>query len=175
MFWRDRQDIIEGWYIKPDGMVGRLEKALLKREHTRLHIIIVFDHGFANFDYKVHLNRWLVEKDYLTSKSDGDPGSLKDVDWSRSQAYAIGLNSLYLNLAGREAQGIVKVNEIESITRKLCDELHSWEGPNGDPVVQRAYPRGESLSGSLVSYGPDILVGYSPGYRASQQTGLGNW
>jgi hypothetical protein len=27
----------------------------------------------------------------------------------------------------------------------------------------------------MVEYGPDLLVGYSPGYRASAETGLGEW
>ena len=32
----------------------------------------------------------------------------KDVDWVRTKAYGLGLNGLYLNLQGRERDGIVK-------------------------------------------------------------------
>jgi hypothetical protein len=33
----------------------------------------------------------------------------------------------------------------------------------------------QAFDGPLAEYGPDLLVGYAPGFRASQQTGLGNW
>lgn len=29
--------------------------------------------------------------------------------------------------------------------------------------------------GSMSKYGPDLVLGYSPGFRASAQTGLGEW
>jgi predicted AlkP superfamily phosphohydrolase/phosphomutase len=175
MFWKDRQDIIETWYRKLDSLVGQVEAALSYEDRKRTHMVIVSDHGFANFDYKVHLNRWLIERGYLKSESGAENGSLNDVDWSRSQAYALGLNSVYLNLAGREGQGIVKRGEIETLTHRLRTELQSWVGPDQMPVIQHAYPKDEALRGSFATYGPDILVGFSPGYRASQQTGLGEW
>jgi predicted AlkP superfamily phosphohydrolase/phosphomutase len=175
MFWKDRQDIVETWYRKLDSLVGKVEEALASRDGKRTHMAVISDHGFANFDHKVHLNRWLIERGYLKPKNGAECGGLSDVDWSGSQAYALGLNSIYINLAGREGQGVVKVGEIETLTNALCNELQSWIGPDHMPVVQRAYPKGEVLHGSLATYGPDILVGFSPGYRASQQTGLGTW
>jgi len=48
------------------------------------------------------------------------------VDWSRSQVYAIGLNSLYLNLKEREGQGSVTPDEIEFLRHKLPGKL--WGG-----------------------------------------------
>jgi len=33
----------------------------------------------------------------------------------------------------------------------------------------------EALTGPLAKYGPDLIVGYAPGFRASPQTGLGEW
>ena len=177
MFWRDRPDVIEAWYIKLDGLIGRIEQRLVAQglqEKTRL--VILSDHGFASFDYKIHLNRWLVDNGYLVSRAGNRAASdLQQVDWSRSQAYGIGLNSIYLNLAGREGQGCVEPDQKERVLNELCDKLHQWEGVNGRPVVQTAYKARDTFSGSLMAYAPDIVVGYSPGYRASQQTGLGAW
>jgi len=42
-------------------------------------------------------------------------------------------------------------------------------------VLQRALLRDEALSGPLKEYGPDVILGYAPGYRASAETGLGKW
>jgi predicted AlkP superfamily phosphohydrolase/phosphomutase len=117
----------------------------------------------------------LSERGFLTSKANGKGSSLLDIDWANSRAYALGLNSIYINLKGREGQGIVPVDQVENLVNDLKTELISWLGPDHRQVVYRCYTRGEVLQGGLIGYGPDLLVGYSPGYRASQQTGLGGW
>jgi len=83
MFWRDRQDIIENWYTKLDGLVGRVEEAIQAKGLDKVRLLVVSDHGFANFDKKVHLNRWLIDKGFLVSENDKDSGKIKDVDWTR--------------------------------------------------------------------------------------------
>jgi predicted AlkP superfamily phosphohydrolase/phosphomutase len=175
MFWRDRPDVVDEWYVKLDGLIGRVGRRLadLGREQTKLFVLS--DHGFADFDHKVQLNHWLIECGYLATREKVESGSLQDVDWSQSKAYAVGLNSLYLNLAGREGQGIVQADEQGPLTDKLCNELQSWQGPDGCQVVQRAWHRDEVFAGAFAAYGPDIVVGFSPGYRASAETGLGKW
>ncbi|MBN2146225.1 MAG: alkaline phosphatase family protein [Anaerolineales bacterium] len=175
MFWRDRPDIIEAWYHQLDQLVGQVENALSQQGKQDTRILVVSDHGFTNFDYKVHLNRWLSEHGYLVTKDDSGEGSLKSVDWSKSQAYAIGLNSIYLNIAGREGQGSVPFDQKEVLSARLCDELSAWEGPQGNRIVEKAYTNSTVFEGPFCDYGPDILVGYASGFRASQETGLGSW
>ena len=85
------------------------------------------------------------------------------------------MNSIYLNVAGREGQGIVETDKVGPIVGKLRDELSSWREPDGNSVVQNVYSRDEAFEGPLSIFSPDILVGYSPGYRASQRTGIGSW
>jgi predicted AlkP superfamily phosphohydrolase/phosphomutase len=174
MFRRDRPEIVEQWYIRLDALVGRVENELQKSGGKPAKFLVMSDHGFADFGYKVHLNRWLVEKGYLATKDGGGKG-LSDVDWSKSAAYAIGLNSLYLNLAGREGRGIVALERVESLVAELKAELKTWVGPNGQQVISRALAKEQAFSGPLTPYGPDIVLGYSSGYRASAETGLGKW
>ncbi|MEN8173363.1 MAG: alkaline phosphatase family protein [Chloroflexota bacterium] len=177
MFWRDRQDVIEAWYQKLDGLVGRVEEKMSQRGLDSANLLIVSDHGFADFDHKAHLNRWLLDHGYLVAQANQNSvsGNLRDVDWTESQAYAIGLNSIYFNMAGREGQGIVAGADALSIREKLKNDLLAWRGPNGSAVVQQVYFREDALSGPLAQHGPDLYVGYAPGYRASAQTGLGQW
>ena len=72
-------------------------------------LMIVSDHGFNAFNRGFHLNSWLHREGYLVL-NEGKKTSGKwyaDVDWSRSRAYGQGLNGIFLNLKGRESQGIV--------------------------------------------------------------------
>lgn len=172
MFFKGREDIIENWYIRLDQMIGRIMERASRKKKTR--ILIVSDHGFGRFDYKVHLNKWLIEHGYMKTT---DPASadLRTVDWSQTQAYALGLNSLYLNIVDRESKGIVNEGDAANTLAKIKSDLLQWKGPNGEMVVQSALIRQEVFEGPLSSYGPDIFVGYRPPYRGSAETGLGQW
>jgi predicted AlkP superfamily phosphohydrolase/phosphomutase len=172
MFWQNRPEVVRAWYIKLDDLVGRVQKRLTAGGRHDARLIIVSDHGFTNFDYKVNLNRWLIERGYL--KPDGEPeGDLKSVDWSHTQAYALGLNSLYLNRQGREVQGIVTAEDVADLNRRITGELLAWRGPDGRPVIEQVLRQSEAFHGPLAIHGPDLLMGYAPGYRASAETGLG--
>jgi predicted AlkP superfamily phosphohydrolase/phosphomutase len=175
MFWRERPDIVDDWYIRLDGLVGRVEQRLAGAGQENTKILVVSDHGFADFDQKVHLNRWLLERGYLATKGENGTGELRDVDWSDSQAYAVGLNSIYVNLQAREGEGSVPPEQVEPLVNRLRGDLLSWRGPDGGPVVQRAWRRDEAFVGPLAERGPDLVVGYTPGYRASAETGMGEW
>lgn len=175
MFRRDRPDFVEAWYVQLDGLVGRTAQRLADLGKQGVKFFVLSDHGFADFEHKAHLNRWLIENGYLVTTSNNGSGSLADVDWSKSQAYAVGLNSLYVNLAEREGQGSVAQGQYQALVTNLREQLIRWQGPDGRPVVQQALLQEEAFNGPLTPYGPDILVGYSPGYRASAETGLGKW
>lgn len=172
MFWQNRPEVVQAWYIRLDSLVAQVEQRLAAHGRQDVRLIVVSDHGFANFDYKVNLNRWLVDNGYLKPDSESE-GDLKNVDWSRSQAYALGLNSLYLNRLGREGQGVVAEADVDDLSRKIRSELLAWRGPDGRPVVEQVRLQAEAFHGPLSKYGPDLLLGYAPGYRASAETGLG--
>jgi len=175
MFWKDRQDVIEEWYIKLDALLGRIEERVQAKKLKDVTLLIVSDHGFQNFNYKVYLNRWLVNQGYLTPAAGKETGSLKEVDWSKSKVYAVGLNSIYLNLQGREGQGIVSPDQKGEVVEAVRQALSQWVGPDGNRVIQKVYTQEEAFQGSLAEYGPDLVIGYAPSYRASAETGLGEW
>jgi predicted AlkP superfamily phosphohydrolase/phosphomutase len=179
MFWKGHPEVIEGWYTRLDELVGRVEQAFAAHSAKNERLILVSDHGFAAFDTKVHLNRWLLDQGYLVSRdrapADRLPGEWEDIDWDRTRAYAIGLNSLYLNLAGREGRGQVEPGQAELLLSDLESRLLSWTGSDGRHVVQEVWRRAAAFRGLLAQDGPDVVIGYAPGYRASAQTGLGGW
>jgi predicted AlkP superfamily phosphohydrolase/phosphomutase len=175
MFLRDQPEVVESWYEKFDEMVGTARQLADNKGWKDMRLIVVSDHGFTRFDTKVHLNQWLLENGYMTVKPGSEESGLYSVDWSKTRAYAVGLNSLYLNLQGREGQGIVNPGERESLSEEIRSGLLKLKGPDGKQAIQQVKLQKEAFEGPLSEYGPDMLVGYAPGYRASSQTGLGNW
>lgn len=174
MFWRTRPDVIEAWYVRLDHLVERVQQRLNETKRQGTQLLVVSDHGFADFNYKVHLNRWLIEHGFLAAAFASD-ANFANVNWSQTQAYGLGLNSLYLNLSGREGQGSVPHEAAPLLIEKIRQQLLAWRGPDDRPVVNQVWTRNEAYTGSLGMYGPDLLIGYTPGYRASSETGLGGW
>jgi hypothetical protein len=172
MFWRDRPDIVDSWYEKLDAMLARLLKEIEQRPADQW--LIVSDHGFTRFDYKAHLNRWLIDQGWLAAESEAS-ATLQPVKWDATRAYAVGLNSLYLNLAGREGQGTVNPQNQAQAVQEIAERLRDWRGSDGRPVVHQVYTRAEAFTGALSAYGPDLVIGYNAGYRGSAETGLGGW
>ena len=80
----------------------------------------------------MNLNAWLHQNGYLALK-DGKTESgdwFEDVDWSRTRAYTMGLNGLYLNLKGREREGIVDAGaEAEALKEELRAKLDGLVDP----------------------------------------------
>jgi predicted AlkP superfamily phosphohydrolase/phosphomutase len=174
MFWKSRPDLIEQWYLSLDQLIGRIETRIQTNGNSDAQLLIMSDHGFNRFDHKVHLNKWLVDKGYLSIKN-SESTSINDAIWSETQAYAIGLNSLYINRSGREGQGILDQSQANNSIEKIKIELMDWKGPDGQPVVSSVLTNEEAFYGPLSSFGPDLVIGYAPGYRASAETGTGNW
>jgi predicted AlkP superfamily phosphohydrolase/phosphomutase len=127
--------------------------------------MIMSDHGFAAFDRAVNLNAWLRDQGLLAMRD------AHNIDWSRTQAYALGLNGMYLNLAGREKFGIVRPGaEQRALLEKIRTQLLSFRDAQGRTVVETAVPMHSPANAAVA---PDLIVGYAPGYRASWRTALG--
>jgi predicted AlkP superfamily phosphohydrolase/phosphomutase len=96
------------------------------------------------------------------------------VDWSKTRAYGLGFNGLYLNQTGREGQGIVSPDEVEALEAELTAKLEALRDPKtGERVVLRVDRAEEVYSPTRRSEGPDLVVGYDAGYGASDESTLG--
>jgi predicted AlkP superfamily phosphohydrolase/phosphomutase len=112
----------------------------------------------------------------LDDPSNTGPEELfRHVDWSRTQAYAMGLNGIYLNRLGREQGGIVAEGEqTRQVIQALRDRLLKVTDPqDGERIIEDLYVSEDVYQGSNLGVAPDIQVGYRPRYRASWQTPLG--
>ncbi len=171
-------------YQLMDEIVGDAMKAAEKK-HALL--IVASDHGFASYRRNVHYNTWLVLNGYMTLKSGvqvkdrnvemlfDQPQFWENVDWSKTRAYAMGLGELYINLKGRESQGIVEPGaEYDALKKELKERLVAMVDPetNQHPI-RRALTREEAYKKFDPNMIPDLFLLNNEGYRVSWQTSLG--
>ena len=84
--------------------------------------------------------------------------SFEDVDWSRTVAYSMGhVGQVYLNVKGRQPQGIVPPEEYEQARARVVQALEELVDPvTGQKLVERIIPREEVCHGPHFDKGPDL-------------------
>lgn len=160
-------------YARMDEVVGRLE--LLLQPQDVLYVLS--DHGFLPFRREVNLMRWLEQEGYLVYRSAANPAArayYDGIDWARTRAYGVGFQGLYLNLAGREASGIVAPQEAGALAEEIRAKLLALRD-GAEPVLRAVYRAAEIYSGSQVSAAPDLVLGYEHVYGPSDDSVLGSW
>lgn len=164
-----RYQHVKTLYQRLDGIIGDI----YDRYGGSATIFVMSDHGFANFGRQFNLNSWLRDSGYLNPRESSS--ILSDCDWSGTRAYGLGINGLYLNLKGREREGIVEPgDEQDTLLRQLTSQLKAVRDFNGQPVIRNVYRASEIYSGDATALAPDLIVGYARGYRASWETCLGD-
>jgi predicted AlkP superfamily phosphohydrolase/phosphomutase len=88
--------------------------------------------------------------------------SFLDVDWSRSKAYSFGrhLGSIYLNVKGREPEGIVTPGaEYEAVRDEIAAMALDFADPRtGRKLIGTVLRREEIYSGPFLEQAPDLTL-----------------
>ncbi len=162
-------------YEEMDRLVGRVLPAV--DDDTLL--LVCSDHGFAQFGRQFHLNTWLRDNGFLTLKESAqkkEVANILDVDWKRTYAYGLGFNGLYLNLKGREKQGVVDPGS--SVARQIQERLTTQlqglkDDETGRQPIHKVYRRDDLYTGAQTPDMPELLVGWTPGYRNASSSVVG--
>ncbi len=167
------RNVLRDMYVRMDELLGRTMQALDPDDV----LLVMSDHGFKSFRRGVNLNTWLWRNGYLALKTDKPTGAdmLQDIDWTRTRAYCVGFGGIYLNMAGREARGIVAVSEAGALKAelraKLLDLIDSDDPTsNGSgPVhpIKAVYDAAEVYRGPYAADAPDLIAGFRVGHRVS--------
>ncbi len=172
----DFTQVIDDAYRRCDSIVGKVFEYC----DDETLFIALSDHGFNSFERGVHVNKWLLDNGFLALESGIEPGEaagdfLRHVDWAHTRAYAIGLSGIYLNIKGREAQGIVAQEDAGSVKAALVQGLTGLVDPERSKriAIERVQPREAVYHGSYVQEAPDLLVDFTPGYRVSWSSSMG--
>jgi predicted AlkP superfamily phosphohydrolase/phosphomutase len=172
-------DPVELLYHKMDKVVGMAMQAM----GPDATLIVMSDHGFAPWYRSFQVNSWLLANGYIQLL----PGINQDdvdmfataagdtaVDWSRTSAYNLGINSIYINLQGREGSGAVSESERRALVDEIAKKLEEYVDPvTGEHPVLHAYKAYQVYHGDAAATAPDIIVGYRRGWRGGDDSALG--
>jgi predicted AlkP superfamily phosphohydrolase/phosphomutase len=141
-------------------------------------VMVVSDHGAQPMLGGFCINEWLRGQGLLTLNSEPvgpTPMAKADVDWAHTVAWAEGgyYGRLYLNVAGREPDGVVAPERREAVLDEIAAALTALPGPDGEPLGTRVM-RPEEVYPRVTGFPPDLLV-YAGNlrYRSLATLGLG--
>jgi predicted AlkP superfamily phosphohydrolase/phosphomutase len=167
---------IENIYIEADRILDRV----MQKADKDTIILVMSDHGFNPFSRGFNLNTWLKETGYhklINDWKQEESSLFANSDWSKTKAYGVGLNGLYINQRGREAEGIVSEGpEKDNLVHEIAQKLEAIVDPKtGERPVLRAFISKEVYRGPYVDQAPEIVLGFNRGYRISWVSPLGQF
>ncbi len=129
--------------------------------------ILMSDHGARPMMGGLCFNDWLIAEGYLALEEPvSQPTPIKDVsiDWSKTAAWGDGgyYGRLFLNVKGREPQGVIEPSNYEAVRDELLAKLESAPGPDGEPLgtkvfkPQDVYPEVRGVAPDLIVYFGDL-------------------
>jgi predicted AlkP superfamily phosphohydrolase/phosphomutase len=152
------QDTIERYYRYVDAQVGEL----LDLVPEDAHVLVVSDHGAKAMHGAVCINEWLVQQGYLVLKEyPRQPTRFADlqVDWSKTRAWGDGgyYGRVFINVRGREPQGVVPAAEYESFRDRLASEIAAIPDDAGRPLGTQVL-KPQDLYHEVRGVAPDLLA-----------------
>jgi hypothetical protein len=133
------QSLIERMYEQTDAYLGKF----LYRLEEGWTILIVSDHGLIVGENVPPLlgeygglNVPVMEKlGYTVMKKDAAGNSTGEIDWEKTRAVQIRSNYIYINLKGRDRNGIVEEKDKYALEEQIISDLYSYRDENGERVV----------------------------------------
>ncbi len=186
-FWGDdeaSERVLFDYYAFLDRRVGELCAAL----PPDALILVVSDHGAQTMRGGFRINQWLMERGDLVLKEKAQratPLRPELIDWPRTRVWADGgyAGRLFLNMRGREPQGVVDPRDAETLLVGLQRDLEALHGDDGQAMRNEAFlprqrfARVEGMAPDLMLYGGELAwrilggVGYESCFSAENDTG----
>lgn len=164
------EGVILDYYRELDSLVGEL----ISQVDKDTVILVVSDHGAKRMKGAFCINEWLIEEGYLVLKEKPTAPTSFDkleVDWSRTKAWGWGgyYARIFLNIAGREQQGIIPPEDYEKEREILLEKISHITGPNGETWQTRIIKPQEYFKELNGDY-PDLMVYFDELYWRSAGT-----
>lgn len=149
---------IRDYYRYVDGLLG----GLLELIDERTTVLVVSDHGAKRMEGGICLNEWLLDHGYLRLKqrpTSPTPIGKLPIDWDRTLAWGEGgyYGRVFMNVCGREPNGVVPAERYEAVRDELVASLASIPDETGRPLATQAF-RPDRIYRATRGVAPDLMV-----------------
>jgi predicted AlkP superfamily phosphohydrolase/phosphomutase len=161
------ETVIKDYYVHLDREIGTLLE-LLDDDDT---VLIVSDHGAQRLEGGFCVNEWLRREGLLVLNgeiSGPTPFSPKLVDWKKTRVWSEGgyYARVFVNLQGREPDGVVPAGEYEDFLSELTAKFEALADDRGQPMGSQVF-RPERIYRNVRNVPPDLIVHFGALYWRS--------
>ncbi len=168
------ENVIRDYYTYIDKKIGTILEVIDKDTV----VMVVSDHGMQRMDGGICFNDWLIQQGYLVLKDPlpEKPVPLKNdmIDWGKTRVWGSGgyYGRVFINLEGREPQGVVPAHEYENFRNELQAKIAQITDPNNKNLDCKAF-KPEEIYPKIKGFPPDLIVYFGNLYWRSVGT-VGN-
>lgn len=133
-------------------------------------------HRFQDFAGNILSKLGLDSGGEISGRASFSDEYMDEVDWDKTKAYTGGFynGQIFINLKGREPNGVVKQENYEEVRSNIIEDLKQLEDPEtGEKVVENVYRKEEIYDGERMDEVPDIII-ETPGYNHIARFGFGD-
>lgn len=167
-------DVLKDYYKYLDKKLGEILE-ILDGDTT---VIVCSDHGITRMHSRINLSDWLIKESYLVLKDSVKECKLKSnmVDWKKTKVFATGCyhGQIFLNLKGREPEGIVKQKECNSLIQELKEKLKLIKGDDGKKLNTKVFLRKKDYDGEARDTAPEMIVYFDNLEYGCNTSNIGN-
>lgn len=153
------RDVIYDYYTYLDQKIGEL---LQKVDDKDCLVMILSDHGAKRMDGGFCLNEWLIREGLLTLKKPVDHVTAltpEMIDWKKTRAWGHGgyYGRLFLNVKGREPEGLIPMHRYEYVRNGLIKKLRALKDEKGNTLHTKAL-KPNHLYHQMRNIPPDLIL-----------------
>ncbi len=153
------ENAIRDYYRFIDDQIGKLMEYV---PHDTL-ILVASDHGAKTMRGGFAINQWLIKNGLLSLKEALPEKPVRlfpdMVDWPRTSAWGEGgyYGRLFLNVKGREPQGVVPAGSYEELCGEISRALEAEVDDQGEAMGNQVF-RADSIYRQVRNVAPDLIV-----------------
>jgi predicted AlkP superfamily phosphohydrolase/phosphomutase len=161
------RDVIKEYYQFMDQQLAQVRNDMDEDSAMFAHSTF----GLQRLDGRINLNEWLIREGYLGlhqyPSAESEMMEL-NIDWSRTRVWSVGYSgAIYLNMKGRESEGIVEASDQRSLVDELTRKLEAMTDDSGTPLKVEIFPGQEIPQPG--QYGPDLFAYFNDGHWGTSE------
>ena len=169
------ETVLLDYYAYLDERIGKLLEPI---DLARTTVLVVSDHGAKGMHGGICVNEWLAQEGYLRFKNPPKAATrlpMGDIDWAGTRVWGEGgyYSRLFLNVRGREPQGVIPPGDYEKTRSEIIEKLEALGDEKGNPIGTRVH-RPEDLYRTTRNVPPDLIVYFGDlDWRSVGSVGMG--